>query len=157
MTLKLNTVILHQIKRDGELAYPEEGAGFLLGYAGESERRVVAILPVENAREDAARHKRYLIQPKDMLRAEDEAERRGLTLLGVYHSHPDHPARPSGFDRDWALPWFSYIITRVEKGRATQIRSWRLQEDRCDFDEEALTLSTAPAENAGTPKLTHWS
>ena len=128
--------LLDRIHAHGEEAYPEEGAGFLLGADG----RVEEIVPLPNAREDAARHNRYLITPQDYLKAEDEADRLGLSLIGVFHSHPDHPNRPSEFDREWAQPFFSYIITSVDKGRAVASRSWKLAEDRSKFIEEEIQI-----------------
>ena len=135
--LHLSKDILSQIHAHGESAYPEEGAGFLLGDDG-AERMVKKILPLSNSREDAARHNRYLITPEDYLKAELEAGRLRLNLIGVFHSHPDHPNRPSEFDRDWAQPFFSYIITSVDAGKAIELRSWRLLEDRSQFVEEKI-------------------
>ena len=129
--------LLKQIHAHGEEAYPEEGAGFMLGSDGE-QRLVSALLPLSNAREDEARHNRYLFTPEDYMKAEIEAECRGLSLLGVFHSHPDHPNRPSEFDREWAQPYFSYVITSVRSGKALESRSWRLVEDRSDFEEEPI-------------------
>ena len=137
MMLHLSKDVLTQIHVHGEQAYPEEGAGFLLGVDG-SERAVKTILPLANSREDAARHNRYLITAENYLKAELEADRRGLSLIGVFHSHPDHPNRPSEFDRDWAQPFFSYIITSVDLGKAVESRSWRLLEDRSQFVEEKI-------------------
>ncbi len=137
MMLRLSKDILTQIHAHGESAYPEEGAGFLLGDDG-AERMVKKILPLSNSREDAARHNRYLITPEDYLKAELEAGRLRLNLIGVFHSHPDHPNRPSEFDRDWAQPFFSYIITSVDAGKAIESRSWRLLEDRSQFVEEKI-------------------
>jgi proteasome lid subunit RPN8/RPN11 len=126
---------LHErIKVHVEAAYPEEGAGFLLGVDGE----VKQIHPLPNAREDAARRNRFLITPGDYLKAELAADRLGLSLIGVFHSHPDCPNVPSEYDREWAQPFFSYVITRVEKGRAVNSRSWRLVEDRSKFIEEKI-------------------
>jgi proteasome lid subunit RPN8/RPN11 len=130
--------LLDQIHLHGASAYPEEGAGFLLGTDGRV-RQVLAILTLSNAREPSARHNRYLITPADYLRGELEADRRGMTLLGVFHSHPDHPNRPSEFDREWAQPFFSYLITSVQSGKAVESKSWRLVEDRSVFEEEKLT------------------
>jgi proteasome lid subunit RPN8/RPN11 len=70
-----------------------------------------------------------------------EAERLGLSLIGVFHSHPDHPDQPSEFDRQWAQPFFSYIITSVEAGKAVESRSWRLEEDRSQFVEEIIQIT----------------
>ena len=71
--------------------------------------------------------------------------RLGLSLLGVFHSHPDHPNQPSEFDREWAQPYFSYVITSVRSGKALESRSWRLVEDRSEFREESITLTTKGA------------
>ena len=94
--LRLSDEILKQIRAHGESAYPEEGAGFLLGVDSD-ERAVKAILPLMNSREVTARHNRYLIAPEDYIEAELEADRLRLSLIGVFHSHPDHPNRPSEF------------------------------------------------------------
>jgi len=132
--------ILRLIHVDGERAYPEEGAGLLLGRLEESRKLVVSILPVGNSREEAARHNRYLLTPQDYLNGELEASRRGLEVIGVFHSHPDHPNRPSEFDREWAMPAFSYLITSVHAGRAVESRSWLLNEDRLSFSEENIEV-----------------
>lgn len=140
MALTLTTTLLKSIHTHGETAYPEEGAGLLLGSVEGELKQVVEILPINNAREDSARHNRYLLTPQDYLRGEQEAAQRGLDILGVFHSHPDHPNRPSEFDRDWAMPWFSYIITSINAGKAVESRSWLLQEDRMAFVEEAIQV-----------------
>jgi proteasome lid subunit RPN8/RPN11 len=140
MTLQIDAHTLAELHAHLEAAYPEEGAGFLLGDANLEPRAVTGILKVDNAREQSARRNRFLITPHDMLRAEDEAERRGLDILGVFHSHPDCPNIPSEFDREWALPWYSYTISRVDAGKAVSLRAWRLAEDRRAFDEEAVVM-----------------
>ena len=134
VTLAISKELLDQIHAHGEASYPEEGAGFLIG----GDSRVENILPLLNAREDEARHNRFLITPEDYLKAELTAEKLGLSLIGVFHSHPDHPNRPSEYDREWAQPFFSYIITTVNQGKATESRSWRLLEDRSTFEEEKI-------------------
>ena len=139
MSLVISEEILDQIYAHGEEAYPEEGAGFLLGYDDE-QRHVAQIFVTEIAREDEARHNRYLVTPQEYLQAEIAAELLGLSLIGVFHSHPDHPNRPSEFDREWAQPFFSYIITSVNEGQAVESRSWRLAEDRSEFEEEEINL-----------------
>ncbi len=134
--------VLEQIQSHGEAAYPEEGAGLLLGTFEAGNKIIFAILPLENTREESARHNRYLLSPADYLHGEEEAERLGLEVLGIFHSHPDHPDRPSDFDREWAMPWFSYMITRVDQGRAISSRSWLLAEDRSSFLEEPIQFRT---------------
>jgi proteasome lid subunit RPN8/RPN11 len=139
MSLRINQEVIEKIYTHGENAYPHEGAGLLLG-KDDGKRFVVDILPLKNAREEEARHNRYMIEARDLLNGELEAERLGLDIVGVFHSHPDHPNQPSDFDRDWAMPWFSYIITSIEKGRAVGSRSWRLKNDRTGFDEEKIFI-----------------
>jgi proteasome lid subunit RPN8/RPN11 len=129
--------LIEQMNAHMEQAYPEEGAGFLIGEAGE----VKEILALSNSREDGARHNRFLFTPEDYLQAELKAESLGLSLIGVFHSHPDSPNVPSEYDREWAQPFFSYIITRVDNGKAVNSRSWRLAEDRSGYQEEEIQVS----------------
>lgn len=135
--LIVSTPLIEQINAHVEKAYPEEGAGFLIGDAGE----VKEILPLPNAREDEARHNRFEISAEDYMKAELKADSLGLSLIGVFHSHPDCPNIPSDYDREWAQPFFSYIITRVDEGRAVSHRSWRLMEDRTKYEEEKMEIS----------------
>ncbi len=137
MSIDLSSGLMAQIHAHGEQAYPEEGAGFLLG-SEMPQRQVLELMPASNVREPEARIRRYLLGPDDYRRAEMEADRRGLVLLGVFHSHPDHPDQPSEFDREWAQPFFSYVITGVQAGKASSSRSWRLAEDRSKFIEETI-------------------
>ncbi len=137
MSIKITTDILDEINKHVEEAYPEEGAGFLVGVEGEVKK----IIPLGNAREDEARHNRFLITPKDYLKAELTADSLGLSLIGVFHSHPDCPNEPSEYDREWAQPFFSYIITRVDNGKSVGHRSWLLVEDRSKYEEEEIKIS----------------
>ena len=134
--LAVSNDLIEQINKHVEQAYPEEGAGFLIGVEGE----VKQILSLPNAREDEARHNRFLITPEEYLKAELAADRLGLSLIGVFHSHPDCPNTPSEYDREWAQPFFSYIITRVDEGKAVNSRSWRLLEDRSKYEEEEIKI-----------------
>jgi proteasome lid subunit RPN8/RPN11 len=135
--------VLRQIYSHGEQAYPEEGAGLLLGTRDGERKRVQRLLVLANARESTARLNRYLLSPRDYLWGEQQTEQLGLEVLGVYHSHPDHPNRPSEYDREWAWPSFSYLITSVQSGRAVESRSWLLAEDRGSFQEEPLEVIQA--------------
>lgn len=134
--LLISQNLLNIIHKNGEQAHPEEGAGFLLGMEGE----VKEVLSLPNAREDEARHNRFLITPEEYLKAELKADALGLSLIGVFHSHPDCPNIPSEYDREWAQPFFSYIITRVDNAKAINSRSWLLTEDRSKFEEEELQI-----------------
>lgn len=144
--LEIDTTLLAEIHRHGEAVYPEEGAGMLLGSAEGDLKRVMKLLALNNAREDTARHNRYLLTPVDYLRGEQEAARQGLDVIGVFHSHPDHPNRPSAFDLEWAMPWFSYLITSVQGGRSLESRSWKLSDDRSQFFEEEIVLVPEPGQ-----------
>ena len=134
--LAVSNDLIEQINKHVEEAYPEEGAGFLIGVEGE----VKEILALPNAREDEARHNRFLITPEQYLKAELTADKLGLSLIGVFHSHPDCPNIPSEYDREWAQPFFSYIITRVDEGKAVSHRSWRLIEVRSKYEEEEISI-----------------
>ena len=129
--------LLEQMNAHVEKAYPEEGAGFLMG----KDSEVKEILALSNSREDGARHNRFLFTPDDYLQAELKAEELGLDLIGVFHSHPDCPNIPSEYDREWAQPFFSYIITRVDNGKAVNSRSWKLVEDRSRYEEEKIEIN----------------
>lgn len=131
--------------------YPEECCGVLMGKALREAPEDEDSLPLdrggiveqamalENEREDS-RHNRYIITPESVLRAHRQANELGLDILGYYHSHPDHPAIPSEFDREHAWPGMSYLITSVEQGKIADTRSWRLTDDRNRFDEESLDI-----------------
>ncbi|MGW8251373.1 MAG: M67 family metallopeptidase, partial [Anaerolineales bacterium] len=89
MGLKITSEVMSLISQHGESAYPEEGAGLLLGSVDGEHKQVTSILPLSNSREDGARHNRYLLTAQDYMNAEQEAAQKGLDVLGVFHSHPD--------------------------------------------------------------------
>ena len=138
MTILFSSAILRDLQEHAEDHYPEEGAGLILGEDKAETRRATRLLHRDNNFEVESRHRRYAINPKEFLEAEREADQLGLDIIGVFHSHPDHPARPSDFDLEWAMPWYSYIITSVSRGKAVESRSWRLSDDRSSFIEEEL-------------------
>ena len=140
MIIEIPSQILDQIHDHGESTYPEEGAGLLLGKEDGNLRVVSAILILSNAREEGARHNRYMLSPQDLFHAELEADRLGVDVIGVFHSHPDHPNLPSEFDRRNAVPWYSYIITSVDNGCSIESRSWRMVDDREQFEEEKIKI-----------------
>jgi proteasome lid subunit RPN8/RPN11 len=152
LTLLLETRILTRIQQHALSAYPEEGAGFLLGRNGE-DRKVKEIIPMTNRGVEGARRNRYLMGPEEYIEAELEAEKRAMDVIGVFHSHPDHPDSPSEFDREWAQPSFSYLITSVKLGQAGNSRCWRLTEDRAHFDEEELRIVESN-QGKGDPNVT---
>jgi proteasome lid subunit RPN8/RPN11 len=121
------------IRRHGEETYPHECCGALVG----SDDRVTAAVPLPNTTEEGPR-RRFLVRPTDYMLAEKQASELGGTLLGFYHSHPDHPARPSQFDLDHAWPNFAYVIVSVASGVSRDMTVWWLEEDRSRFEEGKL-------------------
>src|SRR5437899_2010684 len=122
-----------QISRHGEETYPHECCGALLGRG----REVVATVPLPNTTEEGPR-RRFLVRPSDYRMAEARAGELGAELLGFYHSHPDHPARPSQYDLEHAWPTFAYVIVSVASGVAREATVWFLKDDRSSFDEGKL-------------------
>jgi proteasome lid subunit RPN8/RPN11 len=137
VTLRLSDATAEEIRRQGELAYPAECCGVLAGRAGEI-REVVRLVPMDNRRTDDPH--RYLIAPDDLRRTVSGLRESELEVLGYYHSHPDHPAVPSAFDTEHAWPWYSYIIVRVDHGRAAELTSWVLEEDRSAMSRESVEV-----------------
>ncbi|GAB4529735.1 MAG: M67 family metallopeptidase [Anaerolineae bacterium] len=140
MAVKLTKTLQNRIFEQMQQTYPNEGGGFLLGQVQGDDITIHDITQVENVFETEEQYHRYAMTPQDWMRLEDEADSRGLTLVGYYHSHPDSPAIPSEYDRDHALPNFVYIITSVQQGQAVDMRVWRLRADRTGFDVQDLQI-----------------
>jgi proteasome lid subunit RPN8/RPN11 len=121
------------IRRHGEESFPHECCGALVGRDG----AVDAVVPLPNTTEEGPR-RRFLVRPSDYRDAERRATELGAELLGFYHSHPDHPARPSQYDVDHAWPTFAYIIVSVTGGVAADMTVWYLKDDRSTFEEGSL-------------------
>jgi proteasome lid subunit RPN8/RPN11 len=135
--LRIADDILDAIRRHAAETYPDECCGALIGQAGEGAPSVVTAVPLPNQTEEGPR-RRFLVRPDDYRQAEENARASGAELLGFYHSHPDHPARPSQYDLDHAWPNLSYVIVAVDRGTPGNVASWRLRADRAAFDEEGL-------------------
>jgi proteasome lid subunit RPN8/RPN11 len=132
-TLVVNAAIDREIRRHGEETYPHECCGALIG----TGNRVMATVALPNTTEEGPR-RRFMVRPSDYRVAEQKAGELGGDLLGFYHSHPDHPARPSQYDLDHAWPTFAYIIVAVAQGKSEAMTVWYLKEDRSAFDEGEL-------------------
>lgn len=137
--LKLESEFIERIREHGQHSYPEECCGFLFG-SSEGEVKHVRDLHELTNSSGENRSRRYVIRPEEFRAAEVWAAGKDLEILGTYHSHPDHPSRPSQFDLDHALPWWSYIILSVEKGNPSAISSWILNDDRSGFGEERIEV-----------------
>ena len=139
MTLRLPQTLLTEIHRHGESAYPAECCGALAGRVdGDGTKEVSRLAPAVNRRTDDPH--RYLIAPDDLRRLEGELRAEGLEIVGYYHSHPDHPPRPSAFDTEHAWPWYSYLIVRIDRGRAADSASWVLDDERPLMHPESLEV-----------------
>lgn len=132
---------LQTATRHAQMSYPEECCGVLIGRSDAGSTYVERVLSVGNERQDS-RHNRYLISPETVLAAHKEARSLGLDVVGYYHSHPDHPARPSDFDREHAWPGISYLIVSVQNRKVAEARSWRLADDRESFEEEEISQTS---------------
>jgi proteasome lid subunit RPN8/RPN11 len=150
--LKLSPEIAERIRKHGAETYPHECCGALLGRdsdvvpTGSSEqapptpqREILDLFPLVNRRDDSPRN-RFSVTSEDVLAAEKAARALGIDVVGWYHSHPDHPAEPSQYDRDHAWPWYSYIIVSVANGDPQYMTSWRLNDDRAAFTSEDLEI-----------------
>ena len=144
--------LAERIRAHGVETYPNECCGALLGrdssVAVESgressgltpAREILQLFPLINRRDDSPRN-RFSVTTEDVLAAENAAREQGLEVVGWYHSHPDHPARPSEYDREHAWPWYSYIIVSVHKGAPQDMTSWRLNDDRAEFSPEEIEI-----------------
>ena len=138
--LKLTRQIEDGIRKAGAEAYPNECCGIMLGEVlGDGTKVLKELLPVDNSREDGEQYHRFEIRAEDLLKAEKVAAAKHLDVVGFYHSHPDHPSKPSEYDRSHAFLFYSYIIVAVEKGRAGAFTSWELNKD-FQFKSETLKI-----------------
>jgi cysteine synthase B len=133
-TLVLPDDVMASIRQHGAAAYPDECCGAMIG---DESGQVIEALALSNTTSDE-RKRRFLIGPDQYRAAEKRASETGRTLLGFYHSHPNHPAVPSAFDLAHAWPNLRYLILSVRGGRPEEARTWTLREDRSAFDEEIV-------------------
>ncbi len=135
-TLHLPAVEQARLRAWVERGYPQETCGVLIGRSRDGLTEVVEVFPARNLNQERARD-RYLLDPQDYLTADESARERGLSIVGVWHSHPDHPARPSATDRAHAWEGWSYVIVSVTPQGVIDLRSWRLVNGA--FEEETVT------------------
>jgi proteasome lid subunit RPN8/RPN11 len=142
--LKITSELAEKIRAHGAQTYPHECCGALLGRDMDITdqqvyREIHGLHPLVNRRDDSPNN-RFSVTSQDVLDAEKAARQQDLEVVGWYHSHPDHPARPSQYDRDHAWPWYSYIIVSVANRIPEEMTSWRLTDDRSDFEPEEICL-----------------
>jgi proteasome lid subunit RPN8/RPN11 len=140
--LRISSELAKRIRQHGAETYPHECCGALLGRdatAAEGAREILDLFRLINRRDDSPRN-RFSVEPLDVIEADRAAQARGLDVVGWYHSHPDHPARPSEYDREHAWPWYSYIIVSVIEKVPGEMTSWRLKEDRTGYSPETIEI-----------------
>jgi proteasome lid subunit RPN8/RPN11 len=151
-TLWISGHLAEKIRAHGAETYPHECCGALLGRDSSAalgsdpekdalipQREIVALFPLVNRRDDSPRN-RFSVTAEDVRDAEKAAHDQKLEVVGWYHSHPDHPAHPSQYDRDHAWPWYSYVIVSVQNGAPKDMTSWRLNDDREEFAPESIEI-----------------
>ena len=148
-TLWISRHLADKIRAHGAETYPYECCGALLGRDAEAMdpeavREVLALFPLVNRRDDSPRN-RFSLTGQDVLDADRAAQKQGMEVIGWYHSHPDHPARPSQYDQDHAWPWYSYVIVSVQNGAPQDMTSWRLNDDRQAFSPEGIEIRHSAA------------
>jgi len=135
MVLELNTSLRERLVAWAREGYPRECCGLLLGRARDGMVRVDEVTQARNTNTERA-HDRYELDPEDFLRADALSRERQLDIVGIWHTHPDHPARPSATDREQAWDGWSYLILSVDRAGVQALCSWRLNGQ--DFIEEAV-------------------
>ncbi|RMG77790.1 MAG: M67 family peptidase [Bacteroidetes bacterium] len=137
--LHIASQALRTMESDAIQSFPNECCGFMFGNEKSGVRTIERARPVINSKEGDQR-RRFEISPLDYLRAEQYAAENGLDLLGVYHSHPNHPAIASETDLSKAMPWFSYVILSIMEGNPADVKSWKLKDEVREFAEEEVRI-----------------
>lgn len=145
--IRFSKKIVNEIENHGEKTYPEECCGMLLGFSKNGIHFIEEVMRIDNS-QDENRRRRFFITPEQYRQAEQLARDLKMELLGFYHSHPDHPAAPSAFDTDHALPWFTYIIISVKQGKAAAMTAWLLNEERTQFIERIIIVDPIPVSSS---------
>jgi proteasome lid subunit RPN8/RPN11 len=159
--LWISQELAERIGQHGTQTYPYECCGAMLGRDASVDgkdngrREVLELLPLTNRRDDSPRN-RFAVTPRDVLDADKAAQQRGLEIVGWYHSHPDHPARPSEYDREHAWPWYSYVIVSVEHGKPADMRSWQLKLDRSGYEEEEIEIRRQEVDGVDVKEAKDW-
>ena len=140
--LLLKPADARQIEEEGAQTYPNECCGILIGRDvsdGTCVRRVVErLVPMQNVFDPQQQRRRFAVDPLALMKAEKAAADDGLIVLGFYHSHPDHPARPSEYDREHAWPFYSYLIVSVAQGKPVDMTSWVLDDQTQTFSRQDI-------------------
>ena len=137
--MRIPRALADRIAEQARAGYPFEICGVLVG----EDRTVREVVPVVN-RESESPRVRYEIAPEDLIRIQREAREAGLEILGYYHSHPDHPARPSETDRRVAAEGLSdgviHVVAGVAAGARTEATAWVFHDRDQAFTEEPFDI-----------------
>ena len=139
-TVNVPSRVYGQIIEHAKEAYPHECCGVLVGNIMGNVRKLFESYRAANINTERA-NDRYVIDPKEINIIDKTARVEGLEIMGFYHSHPDHPDRPSQFDREMGQPGWSYIIVSVNKGTDVSVKSWIFTEDKEPYKEEAIKVT----------------
>ena len=134
--IKVPKDVLEEMHKHALADFPNECVGFFYGQSDDGSKTVSEYAPLTNSKEGDQR-RRFEVHPLDYMKAEQYALKNQLDLLGIYHSHPLHPAIPSEHDLKQAVPYFSYIIASVNETEIKNTTSWQLNEEN-QFEEELL-------------------
>ncbi len=151
--VRLSPILLSRLEEEARRAYPEEACGFLLSPGTEVDAPVRPVASIEPAPNEfpGERRRRFVISADGLREAERRAASQGVVVSGFYHSHPDHPAEPSAFDRDHAWPWYAYLVTSVDPEGRCATGAFELPSDAGSFVRRALEIAPAPAEPTPGP------
>ncbi len=140
--ISLNQKMMLAMKGHAASTYPEECCGLLIGKFEENStcKLVNSCKRMQNAFQEKERYHRYTIDPTLFIQAENEAASLSEEIVGIYHSHPDAPAKPSIFDLKHAWPTFSYVVIEVRKTKTVDTQSWVLKDDRSEFLLETMEV-----------------
>ncbi len=120
--------------------FPEECCGLLVGVFKDDQKAVKEGKPMSNVFQKDERYHRFTIDPKEFMLTDIDAEARGLEIVGIYHSHPNAPAKPSLFDLSHAWPSLSYVVIEVRDGKPVDTKSWVLKDDRAEYVQEKMKV-----------------
>jgi proteasome lid subunit RPN8/RPN11 len=136
--MEITQAVVAAIEEHARESFPEECCGFLIGSVKEP-RRVVEARRARNVAEEA-RSRRYRVDPLELLHADEDARAKRLDLIGIYHSHPNHPAVPSDYDESHAAGWYTYVIQSLVNREPRELTAWRFDETAQRFEPEELRI-----------------
>ncbi len=134
-SVRLPDAVRREIEHRAQAAYPHEACGVLVGELLPGSTHIERAVPARNANRERPRD-RYELDPGDYVAADRLARAAGLDIVGFWHSHPDHPARPSRTDLEAAWPGYTYLIVTTTASGADGLRTWRL--GKSGFYEQAI-------------------